>query len=67
MLVLTRKKGQTIKVDGPCTITVLKTTGATVRIGIEADKDTKVLRGEITIYEEPQDGEMTAEQGGEAA
>lgn len=67
MLVLTRKKGQQITIDGPCTITVLKTTAASVRIGVEADKETKVLRGELAIHEEPDDGEDQAEQGGAAA
>lgn len=65
MLVLSRKRGQTLHFDGPCTIEVLKISGNTIRFGIEAAPETKVLRGEL-VDREPQDGQA-AEEGGAAA
>jgi len=37
MLVLSRKPGQAIDIDGPCRVTVIRVAGDKVRIGIEAD------------------------------
>ncbi len=47
MLVLTRKKDQTIVIAGPCEIKVLRLGDGKVRIGVYADKQTRVLRGEL--------------------
>lgn len=47
MLVLTRKQGETIRIGDDVTITVVRTKGKAVRIGIEAPKHVPVLRGEI--------------------
>lgn len=47
MLVLTRKAQETIKIGDAITITVIKTKGKTVRLGIEAPADISVLRGEL--------------------
>ena len=51
MLVLSRKKGQTIVIDGQIEIEVLKVKGNTVRLGINAPKNIKVLRGELSPFE----------------
>lgn len=50
MLVLSRKKDQQIIIDGEITIEVLKVKGNTVRLGISAPKNVKVLRGELKPF-----------------
>jgi len=51
MLVLSRKKNQTIVIDGKIEIEVVKVKGNTVRLGITAPNDIKVLRGELAPFE----------------
>lgn len=47
MLVLTRKHQEKIRIGDNITITILKTKGKAVRIGIEAPTDIAVVRGEL--------------------
>jgi carbon storage regulator len=47
MLVLTRKKDETIIIDGDIKIKVLEVRGKSVRIGIEAPKEIKIVREEL--------------------
>lgn len=47
MLVLSRKKNESVVIDGRIRIEVLKVKGNTIRLGISAPKDVKVLRGEL--------------------
>lgn len=47
MLVLSRKPGQAIDIDGPCRVTVIRVAGDKVRIGFEADRGVKILRSEL--------------------
>ncbi|MGI9548766.1 MAG: carbon storage regulator [Bdellovibrionales bacterium] len=47
MLVLTRKAGETITIDGDITIQIVQIRGRQVRIGVEAPKHKKVQRGEL--------------------
>lgn len=47
MLVLTRKQQEKIQIGENIVITVLRTKGNTVRLGIEAPSDVSVLRGEL--------------------
>ena len=56
MLVLNRKPGQHIVIDGPARIVIVRTTGGRVTIGIEANREVKVLRGELVDQEEEGDG-----------
>lgn len=51
MLVLSRKKNQTIVIDNQIEIEVLKIKGSTVRLGIKAPSSIKVLRGELSPFE----------------
>ena len=46
MLVLTRKVGEKIYIEGGIVITVLRLTEFNARIGIEADKETAICRYE---------------------
>jgi len=47
MLVLSRKTDEVIQVDGPCRLTVVSIKGKAVRLGIEADPDVAIVRGEL--------------------
>lgn len=50
MLVLSRKKSQTIRVgQGDVELTVLEIRGSTVKIGITAPDDVPVWRGELDL------------------
>ncbi len=51
MLVLSRKIGQQIRIGDQITLTIVKTQGKTVRIGIEAPSDVRVLRAELPSFE----------------
>lgn len=47
MLVLTRKQGETITIDGNIVIQIVKVQGRQVRVGVKAPKNIKVQRGEL--------------------
>jgi carbon storage regulator len=49
MLVLTRKQGEQIRIGDDVVITVVRTKGKAVRLGIQAPSHVPVLRGEIAI------------------
>ena len=57
MLVLTRKLQQQIKIGEQITVTILRVKGQTVRVGIDAPRDVRVIRGEL-----PREGEPAAEE-----
>jgi carbon storage regulator len=47
MLILSRKAGDSLMIDGGVRIVVLGVEGSSVRLGIDAPTDVRVLRGEI--------------------
>jgi carbon storage regulator len=47
MLILTRREGDAIYIDGGVRIVVLSVDRKGVRLGIEAPSDVRILRGEI--------------------
>jgi carbon storage regulator len=47
MLVLSRKKGQTIVIDGRIEVTVLEVDGDAVKIGISAPREVQITRKEL--------------------
>jgi carbon storage regulator len=49
MLVLTRKQGEQIRIGEDVVITVVRTKGKAVRLGIQAPSHVPVLRGEIAL------------------
>jgi carbon storage regulator len=51
MLVLTRKKAEEIRIGDNIVIKILQAGPNKVKIGIEAPKDVRVLRGEKTEFE----------------
>lgn len=52
MLVLSRKQQEEIAIGENIKITVIKIKGNTVRLGIEAPRDVKVIRGELPRHSE---------------
>jgi carbon storage regulator len=49
MLVLTRKLGEQIEIDGCIQVTVLSVDGHRVRLGIQAPDDVTIRRGELVF------------------
>lgn len=49
MLVLTRKRFQTLSIGNDIKLTITKIKGGQVRLAIEAPKEVKVLRGELKV------------------
>ena len=58
MLVLSRKKNQSIIIDGNISIEVLQIKGNTVRLGIKAPNSVRVLRGELKPFGMSDEGEQ---------
>ncbi len=52
MLVLSRKKGDSIVIDGGIKVTVVEVKGTTVRLGIEAPQDVAIVRSELLTRDE---------------
>ena len=50
MLVLTRKRGETIKIGDDILVKVVQTGRGSVKIGIQAPSHLRVLRGELTPF-----------------
>lgn len=48
MLVLSRRVGEKIEIGNGITVTVLRVTGKSVRVGIEAPESVSIRRSEIT-------------------
>ena len=49
MLVLTRKVGETLTIDGDIQIQIVQVRGKQVRVGISAPKERKIQRGELAV------------------
>jgi carbon storage regulator CsrA len=61
MLVLTRKMQEQIRLGEEITITVLRIRGNTVKIGIEAPRGVRVIRGELPNFDgEPDEPESSS-------
>ena len=54
MLVLSRNLGESIEIDGGIKITIVRVDRKKVRIGIDAPKETKILRTELERQEAEQ-------------
>lgn len=53
MLVLSRKPGETLKINEDIVITVVAVQGQRVKIGIEAPNSYHILRGELPRFAQP--------------
>jgi carbon storage regulator CsrA len=60
MLVLTRKRCEMIRIGDDIVVKVIKTSKGSVKLGIEAPANVRVLRGELTAF-----GEMEAHEDDE--
>ena len=47
MLILTRRRGEAITVDGPAELEIREISGRRVIIGIHAPEETRILRAEL--------------------
>jgi len=61
MLVLSRKLQQQIKIGDQITVTILRVKGNTVRVGIAAPRDLRVIRGELPKNDDAVNAEATIE------
>ena len=50
MLVLSRKVGEQIVIDGNIVLTVVEVSGNRIRLGITAPRDKAVVRGELVGF-----------------
>lgn len=66
MLVLSRKQNQSIVIGENIQLEILKVSGNTVRIGISAPREVKVLRGELAPFGISDDGFGAETPAGEA-
>lgn len=62
MLVIQRKKDQTIKIGDDVEITVVKIGDTSIKLGINAPKDVRVKRGEELGKEKSENKEETTEE-----
>ena len=53
MLVLSRRVGEKIVIDGNITVTVLEFSGSRVRLGFDAPQDVRIRRNEIVFDANP--------------
>jgi carbon storage regulator CsrA len=65
MLVLGRKTGQKIVIDGGITVTVVEVVGNKVRIGIDAPEDVRILRAELDCWRDFTPSTQTPTDDGE--
>jgi carbon storage regulator len=62
MLVLSRKKGESIIIQDEIEITVLSVEGDNIRIGIKAPKNIEIFRKEVYLAIEEANRESAAQQ-----
>ena len=64
MLVLSRKVGDKLVIDGNITVQIVKIQGNRISLGIVAPSDVTVLRGELNkLKSNPQTAELVVEDG----
>lgn len=62
MLILSRKQGEEIIIDGKIKIVVTRLDSGRVSIGIEAPRDIPVVRGELKVNDPAEKIEASAEE-----
>lgn len=50
MLILSRKAGQSIRIDDNVELIVTNVSGNRVTVGIRAPRETRILRGELEVF-----------------
>ncbi len=66
MLVLTRRAGESIMIDGRIELKVLRIKGSQVHIGIEAPRETAIHRKEVWVRLQDVEEDSDSDTGGEA-
>lgn len=66
MLVLTRRIGESIRIDGEIEVTLLDIKGDSVRIGVNAPRETRIQRSEIVDAVVAENVSAAADSGAEA-
>lgn len=66
MLVLTRRIGESVRIDGDIEITLLEIKGDSVRIGVKAPRETRIQRTEIIEAVVAENVSAAAETGADA-
>ena len=66
MLVLTRRAGESIMIDGQIELKVLRIKGSQVHIGIEAPRETAIHRKEVWVRMQDAGEDIETEAGGGA-
>ena len=64
MLVLTRRIGESVRIDGEIEVTLLDIKGDSVRIGVKAPRETRIQRSEIVRAVEDENVSATASDEG---
>lgn len=62
MLILTRKQGSSVRIGKEIVLHVIHTSRSTVKIGIEAPSDVRIIRGELTEHPNRFDHDECAEE-----
>jgi carbon storage regulator len=63
MLVLSRKAGETITIGDGITVSVIRLEGGRVRLGVDAPKNVRIIRGELEKWlSAPQEESELSEQ-----
>jgi carbon storage regulator len=52
MLVLSRKAGESIHIDGQIKVTIVTVRGNRVKVGIEAPEEVQIVRSELNDFQE---------------
>lgn len=66
MLVLTRRIGESVRIDGDIEVTLLEIKGDSVRIGVKAPRETRIQRTEIIEAVVTENVSAAAETGDDA-
>ena len=63
MLVLSRKVGEKLVIDGNITVEVVRIQGNRITLGVQAPSDVKILRGELLQTQTMKTVELVVEDG----
>lgn len=66
MLVLTRRIGESVRIDGEIEVTLLDIKGDSVRIGVKAPRETRIQRSEIVDAVVAENVSAAADSGADA-
>jgi carbon storage regulator len=59
MLVLSRKEGERVVIGGNVVITINRIAGNRITLAIDAPRDVRIVRGELTSFDSPADASLS--------